>query len=148
MPKRDPDCIFCRIVVGEIPASYVHRGATATAFMDINPVTPGHLLVIPNGHYPLLADVPVETWRHLMHIAKRLATALRASDLHPPGINLFVADGEVAGQEVPHLHVHVIPRSTGDGFRITTGPATGASPARQALEAHAEAITQALGEGG
>jgi len=145
MPATDPSCIFCRIVADELPASFVHRGATASAFMDINPVTPGHLLVIPNHHYPLLADVPVDTWRHVMHIAKRLAGAVRASELDPDGLNLFVADGEVAGQEVPHLHVHVIPRSEGDGFRIATGSTGAASPAREWLDHQAEAIKAALG---
>ena len=114
MPDADPSCIFCRIVAGEIPASIVHRGATATAFLDIRPVTPGHLLVVPNRHHARLADTPVESWAHVMRIARRLAGALRASGLPADGINLWVADGEVAGQEVAHLHVHVIPRTTGE----------------------------------
>ena len=145
MPATDPSCIFCRIVAGEIPATFVHQGATATAFMDINPVTPGHLLVIPNAHYPSLADAPVETWAHVMRIARRIAVALRRSDFEADGVNLFLADGEVAGQEVAHLHVHVIPRLPGDGFRIASGPASGAPPARETLERQAEAIQAALG---
>jgi histidine triad (HIT) family protein len=148
MAARDPDCIFCRIVADEIPATFVHRGATATAFMDINPVTPGHLLVIPNRHHASLADTPVETWAHVMRIAQRLGKALRASSVPADGINLYVADGEVAGQEVPHLHIHVIPRTASDGFRIVTGGSAGQAPARDALERAAEAIKAALHERG
>jgi histidine triad (HIT) family protein len=145
MAKRDPDCIFCRIVDGEIPASFVHRGATATAFLDINPLTPGHLLVIPNDHHVSLADVPVETWAHVMRIARRIAVALRTSDFDADGVNLFVADGEVAGQEVPHVHVHVIPRTSTDGFRIASGPLPGAAPSRAELDRRAEAIRAVVG---
>lgn len=145
MPDRDPSCIFCRIVADEIPATFVHRGATATAFMDINPLTPGHLLVIPNRHYARLGDAPAETWAHVMRITRRLAGALRASDLHAEGINLLVADGAVAGQEVAHLHVHVIPRAAGDGFGFHGRASESASPVRQELDRQAEAIRAAIG---
>ncbi len=147
MPAADPTCIFCRIVAGEIPASFVHRGATATAFLDIAPLTPGHLLVIPNDHYRSLAETRVETWAHVMRIARRIAVALRASAFAADGVNLFLADGEIAGQEVPHVHVHVIPRTTGDGFRIATGPIGGPAPARDVLDRQAQAIKAALGHG-
>ena len=145
MPDADPTCLFCRIVGGEIPASFVHRGATATAFLDIRPVTPGHLLVVPNRHHARLADTPVETWAHVMRIARRLAGALRASELPVDGINIWVADGEVAGQEVGHLHVHVIPRTTGDGFGVDAQAWRSPPPARAELDRHAEAIRAALG---
>jgi diadenosine tetraphosphate (Ap4A) HIT family hydrolase len=145
MPNTDPSCIFCRIVAGEIPSSFVHRGATATAFMDINPLTPGHLLVIPNRHYARLGDAPAETWAHVMRITRRLAVALRASDLHAEGINLLVADGEVAGQEVAHLHVHVIPRASADGFGFHGRASRPAPPAREDLDRQAEAIRVAVG---
>ena len=146
MADHDPACIFCRIVAGEIPASFVHRGATASAFLDINPVTPGHLLVIPNRHHASLADTPTETWAHVMRIARRIAVALRASEIEADGINLYVADGEVAGQEVPHMHVHVIPRRDGDGFRIATGADFGSPPERTELDRQADAIRAAIGD--
>ncbi len=145
--RRTPSCILCRIVADELPASFVHRGATATAFMDINPVTTGHLLVVPNRHYPSLADAPVETFAHVMRIARRIAVALRVSSFEADGINLFLADGEVAGQEVPHLHVHVIPRTPNDGFRVQASAWDAARPAREALDQQAEAIKAALGHG-
>jgi histidine triad (HIT) family protein len=145
MPDADPTCIFCRIVAGEIPASIVHRGATATAFLDIRPVTPGHLLVVPNRHHARLADTPVETWAHVMRIARRLAGALRASGLPADGINLWVADGEVAGQEVAHLHVHVIPRTTGDGFGVDAQAWQAPPPSRAELDRQAAAVRVSLG---
>jgi histidine triad (HIT) family protein len=145
MAEPETDCTFCRIIAGDIPASIVHRGATATAFLDIRPVTPGHLLVVPNRHHARLADTPVETWAHVMRIARRLAGALRASDLPADGINIWVADGEVAGQEVAHLHVHVIPRTTGDGFGVDATAWQAPPPSRADLDRHAEAIRVALG---
>ena len=72
-----------------------------------------------------------------MRIARRIAVALRASAFAADGVNLFLADGEVAGQEVPHVHVHVIPRTAGDGFRIATGPIGGPAPARDVLDQQA-----------
>ncbi|MET1231280.1 MAG: HIT family protein [Candidatus Limnocylindrales bacterium] len=146
MAKRDPACIFCRIVAGEIPASFVHRGATATAFLDVNPVTPGHLLVIPNEHHGSLAETRVETWAHVMRIVRRIAVALRASAFAADGVNLFVADGEVAGQEVPHVHVHVIPRTAGDGFRVHAAAWDAERPARETLDRQAGAIREAVGK--
>lgn len=145
MAEPETDCIFCRIIAGEIPASIVHRGTTTTAFLDIRPVTPGHLLVVPNRHHASLADTPVETWAHVMRIARRLAGALRESDLPADGINIWVADGEVAGQEVAHLHVHVIPRTTDDGFGVDARAWRAPPPSRAELDRQAEAIRAALG---
>jgi histidine triad (HIT) family protein len=146
MAEPETDCIFCRIIAGEIPASIVHRGATATAFLDIRPATTGHLLVVPNRHHARLADTPVETWAHVMRIARRLAGALRASELPADGINVWVADGEVAGQDVAHLHVHVIPRSTGDGFGVDAKAWQAPPPSRAELDRQAEAIRAGLGK--
>ena len=111
-------CVFCAIIAGESPASVVHDDEVALAFLDIRPVTPGHLLVIPRRHAPYLADLDEETGRHLFAVATRLAGALRRSGLRCDGVNMFLADGEAAGQEVFHLHLHVFPRFPGDGFRI------------------------------
>jgi histidine triad (HIT) family protein len=112
------DCIFCAIVAGRAPASIVHDDADLLAFMDIRPVTPGHLLIIPKRHAPLLADLDEVTGARMFTVAMRLAQALRASGLRCEGINLFLADGEAASQEVLHTHLHVFPRFAGDTFRI------------------------------
>lgn len=112
------ECIFCRIIAGELPASVIYRDDTAIAFMDTNPVTTGHLLVVPLEHFAHLSEMDEETGAHLFRVAMRLQDAVRRSGLKCEGINLFLADGEAAGQEVFHVHLHVIPRYQGDKFRI------------------------------
>src|SRR5919112_4662522 len=112
------DCIFCAIVAGSAPASIVYEDADLLAFLTIGPVTPGHLLIIPKRHAPFLADLDEATGARMFAVAMRLAQALRASGLRCEGINLFLADGEAAFQEVFHTHLHVIPRFVGDTFHV------------------------------
>ena len=118
-------CTFCDIVTGKAPASVVHRDERCIAFMDIRPVTPGHLLVIPLAHAPYLADLEPTMGAHLFSVAQKLADGIRRSGLRADGINFFLADGEAAGQEVFHVHLHVFPRFDTDGFglrlRLTMG---------------------------
>jgi diadenosine tetraphosphate (Ap4A) HIT family hydrolase len=115
-------CIFCRIVRGEAERSVVHEDERTIAFMDIKPVTPGHLLVVPRVHAPYLADLDAEDGAQIFRAGQRAAAALRASSLCCDGVNLYVADGAVAGQEVFHLHLHVVPRFRGDGFGLRFPP--------------------------
>ena len=112
------ECILCRIVAGTLESSPVYEDEQVLAFMDIQPVTRGHLLVIPKAHAPYLSDLDEELGMSVFRIAQRLAGALRASGLPCEGVNLFLADGEAAFQEVFHVHLHVFPRTVGDGFRI------------------------------
>jgi histidine triad (HIT) family protein len=137
-------CIFCDIVVGAAPASVVHRDDFCTAFMDIRPVNPGHVLVVPNRHAIGLGDLPSETGGQMFRVAQHIAAAVRKSGVRCEGVNLFVADGEAAGQDVFHVHLHVIPRYAGDGFGFRFGPAYGARPPRAALDRLAEQIKHAL----
>ena len=90
--------------------------------MDIFPVNPGHVLVIPTSHSAFLAELDPEAGAELFRVAQRVAAALRRSDPRCEGVNLFLADGEAAGQEIFHVHLHVIPRQRGDGsgFRFTS----------------------------
>ena len=125
--------MFCAIISERAPASVVYEDDEVIAFMDINPVTPGHLLVVPRSHLPALADVSDGLGGHLFNVAKRLAAALRASDVRADGINLFYADGEAALQEVFHAHLHVIPRYPEDGFTIDAN--WGTNPSREELDA-------------
>ena len=111
-------CVFCEIVAGESPASIVHEDDRALACMDIRPVTSGHLLVVPTRHATYLADLDEESGGHLFRVGMRLAGALRGSGLRCEGINLFLADGAAARQEVFYVHLHVFPRFAGDAFRI------------------------------
>jgi histidine triad (HIT) family protein len=138
------DCIFCRILSGALPASFVYRDEHCAAFMDIQPVNPGHLLVIPIHHAAGLADLDAETAGQIMQVGQRLAAALRASEIRCEGINLFLADGAVAMQEVFHVHLHVLPRFVGDGFGLRFGPHYGDKPPRVALDEAAEKIRSEL----
>jgi diadenosine tetraphosphate (Ap4A) HIT family hydrolase len=112
------ECVFCRVVDGTVESSRVYEDDEVLAFMDIQPVTDGHLLVIPKRHASDLADLDEQLGMSMFRIAQRLAAALRRSGLPCEGVNLFLADGEAAFQEVFHVHLHVFPRTTGDGFRI------------------------------
>jgi histidine triad (HIT) family protein len=141
------DCIFCEIAASREPASVVYRDDRATAFLDHYPVTPGHLVVIPNDHFALLGEIPEDLAGHVFTVAIRLAAALRSSGLPCDGINLFMADGEAAFQEVFHTHLHVVPRVQGDGFTIGATAWSGPRPSREALDANAEAIRSALSSG-
>lgn len=129
------ECVFCGILSGKLPSSMVYQDDRCTALMDIQPVNPGHLLIIPNRHATFLADMDEETGTHLFRIAKRVAAALRGSGVQCEGINLILADGEAAGQEVFHVHLHVIPRYQGDGFGFKFGPAYANKPERAELDA-------------
>jgi len=140
--STDPDCIFCKIVAGEIPAATVADDDSVIAFMDINPVTSGHLLVVPKGHYPSLGSIPGEVASRMMETAQGLGEALRKSAIRTEGINLWLADGAAAGQEVFHAHLHVIPRWSGDGFRLSAS--RGEAPTGDDLAGQAAAIRVAI----
>lgn len=135
------DCIFCDIVAGEAEASFVHKGPLVVAFLDVNPVTPGHLLVVPREHFPGLKDVDEPLGAEMFSVARMLAAALRESGLECEGVNLFYADGEAAFQEVFHSHMHVFPRFVGDGFRLEAD--WGNPPDRGDLNAQARLIRDA-----
>ena len=141
------DCIFCRIVQGEAPASIVYTGEVVTAFMDIQPVNPGHVLVVPNSHASSLSELVEHTGARLFVVAQRVAAALRQSGLRCEGVNLFLADGEAAFQDVFHVHLHVVPRYIGDGFGMRFGPRYGQRPGRAELDHAAQRIRMAGGFG-
>jgi histidine triad (HIT) family protein len=140
-------CIFCKILVNELPASIVYRNESVAAFLDIRPVNRGHLLVVPNLHAETLADLPEPIAQEMMAVAQRLAGALRRANLRCDGVNLFLADGAAAGQEVPHVHLHVIPRNRDDGFGLRLAPGYGTVSRREELDAIAAAIRDATGLG-
>jgi len=139
---RMTTCQFCRIIARELESSVVHESETVLAFMDIDPATAGHVLVVPKAHLPDLADLDDGVAAEMFAVARAVAAALRRSSLPCEGVNLFYADGEAAFQEVPHSHLHVVPRSAGDGFRISAR--WGSHPARAELDTHAETIRAAL----
>jgi histidine triad (HIT) family protein len=140
------DCVFCKLLAGEVEVSTVHKDDSCSAFLDIQPITPGHLLVVPNRHATYLADLKEEVCAQMFRVAQRLAAALRDCSVRCEGVNFFLADGEAAMQEVFHVHLHVFPRYKGDGFGIKFPPAYSQKPARRELDEVAEKIRSVLGE--
>jgi len=132
-------CIFCEVVHGAGEASFCYEDEHAIAFMDIQPVNPGHLLVVPREHFESLNDVPHALAMHLFDVALRLGPVVRrlagSSDL-----NVVVNSGEAAGQNVFHYHVHVIPRRAGDGFDVPLPFHGSEMPDRTLLDAMAARI--------
>jgi diadenosine tetraphosphate (Ap4A) HIT family hydrolase len=114
----DP-CVFCEILGGRARASVVTEDDVAVCFMDIQPVNPGHVLIVPKEHAASLAELDEEVGAHLFKIALRIQNAIRRSGLRCEGVNVFAADGEAAGQDVFHVHLHVFPRFDGDAMTIT-----------------------------
>lgn len=112
------NCILCKLAKKEAPVSVIYEDDFVIAFMDIKPVNIGHCLVIPKEHLVYIADMDEETGAHLFKITMRVAEAVRRSGVKCDGINLFLADGESAGQEVFHLHMHIIPRFKDDKFIV------------------------------
>ena len=118
--RRDPDCVFCKIVAGEIPSFKLFEDEATLAFMDINPASEGHALVIPKEHTPDLYAVSDEALARTVVTAKRVAEAL-ARTLNPDGLNIVQCNGAAAAQSVMHFHLHVLPRVTGDGLAMNWG---------------------------
>jgi histidine triad (HIT) family protein len=113
----DSACIFCKIVAGQIPCFKLHEDADTIAFMDINPVTPGHALAVAKGHWPTIDVIPAEVLGAVARTAQKVAKAV-ISELQPNGVNLLQANGAGAGQSVPHLHIHIMPRRPDDGVAL------------------------------
>ncbi len=139
-------CVFCRIIAGEVPASKVYEDEQSFAFLDIQPITPGHILVIPKIHTKSLLELPKAEAAHLMVVGQKMDQALRESGLSCEGVNLFLADGRAAGQEVDHVHLHVFPRFEGDGFGFRFGSGYRKQPGREELDRNAEKIRHALSD--
>lgn len=115
-----PDCIFCKIIKKEIPADIVYEDENCLAFLDITPVNPGHVLLVPKKHYENLYDLPDEVFKQLAPIIKKLAIAIKKG-INAEGINIGMNNERPAGQLVPHAHFHIIPRFSRDGLRHWPG---------------------------
>jgi len=109
------NCIFCKIIAGELPSTKLYEDDLVYAFLDISPINPGHLLIIPKEHYVSSSTIPEETAGRMFHIGSRFGVAFKRA-LDSDGFNLHLADGACAGQVVMHAHLHVIPRDVEDGF--------------------------------
>ena len=118
----DPSCVFCKIATGTLPSFAVWSSDAAMAFLDVGPLADGHLLIIPRNHYARLTELPADLCAQLLSAVPALGQALlkvTAAD----GFNLLCNQGEAAGQVVPHVHFHLIPRRPGDalGYRWPAG---------------------------
>lgn len=137
--------IFAEIIAGRSPASIVFRDAQVMAFMDIQPINEGHVLVVPVQPARFLAELDEAVAAHLFVVGQRVAGTVRASGLPTTGVFMFLADGATAGQEVPHVHLHVVPRFAGDDFGFTLPEHYNTLPEREALDEAAVKIRSALG---
>jgi len=133
------DCIFCRIVRKEIPATVVHENERAVIFLDIKPTNPGHLLIVPKKHFADYASTDEDALRDMAVAAKRMGRALMEA-LGAPGFNIAVNNGRAANQLVDHVHMHVIPRFEGDGLE----PWHGKPYAEGEMQAVADKLKTAL----
>jgi histidine triad (HIT) family protein len=114
------NCIFCKIIAGQIPAHKLYENDLVLAFLDINPINPGHTLVVPKKHSTNILDIEPRDWAAVAEVARKMAKVLHDA-LGADGINLGMNNREHAGQVVDHPHVHVMPRHKGDGFALWHG---------------------------
>jgi histidine triad (HIT) family protein len=124
-------CVFCDIVAGEAPAIRIHEDDDYLGILDIRPFTRGHTLVIPKTHTVDLTDTPAETVAGMAVVGQRIARAARESGLHADGNNIVINDGKAAFQSVFHIHLHVVPRHTGDKMSFAKGVLMRKDPDRE-----------------
>jgi diadenosine tetraphosphate (Ap4A) HIT family hydrolase len=137
--SREENCIFCKIVAGEAPSSAVFEDETCVAFLDVAPIQPGHTLLVPRDHASSLAELDPEMGVRLFQTGQKVAAALYGG-LGCDGVNLFLADGAAAGQDVFHTHLHVLPRHEGDGLGSAFRSEAEEVVSRSELESVAERI--------
>ena len=114
---KDENCIFCKILAGEIPSTAVYEDDDFKAILDANPAARGHVIILPKNHAANIYELPDEDASKIMIVAKKIATAIEKA-YHCDGVNILQNNGEAAGQTVFHIHVHVIPRFKGDTVNI------------------------------
>jgi histidine triad (HIT) family protein len=127
------DCVFCKIISGEIPSHKVYEDEKTIAFLDIRPVNAGHTLVAPKKHSHNIFDIPSDDWTAVAETVRRLAIAIEKG-VEADGVNIAMNNREHAGQVVPHPHVHIIPRFKGDGLKLMPQRSYEATEAESTLE--------------
>ncbi|MBR3518347.1 MAG: HIT family protein [Lachnospiraceae bacterium] len=118
---KDTNCIFCKIANGEIPSRTIYEDDGFRVILDLGPATKGHALILPKEHYADFFELPEDTARDAISVAKKIAPKMKAN-LHADGFNLVQNNGETAGQTVMHFHLHLIPRYKEDGQNILWEP--------------------------
>lgn len=142
----DMSCIFCKILGGEETVSIVYEDENAIAFMDIQPLSPGHTLVVSRQHYETLYDLPADLARHCLEIARRIAPGIRLAT-GAGAVNLFCANGRAGGQDVPHFHLHLLPVPEGEEFPLQLPSSDSAIPSRSELDVMAARVGRAIQDG-
>lgn len=138
------DCVLCRIVEGVVSASVVYFDENVMAFLDAQPVNPGHVLVIPRTHARELSELDPEVGGQMFKVAMVVAEGLKRSGVKCEGVDLLLGDKWGVSRLFPHVHLHVIPRFKGDGFEQKYGPSYGVKPERKELDRVAEQIRKAI----
>lgn len=136
-------CVFCRIIAGEETVSIVHEDDRTVAFMDIQPASPGHVLVVSREHYTDLFEVPDGVAAHCLKVAKQLAPGIRAAT-GAGAVNLFSPNGKAGGQDVLHFHLHLIPVQEGETFDLQLPKSDVPIPSRSALDVMATRVGRAM----
>jgi len=143
--SRTGPCTFCQIISGQAPGNFVFRDDAVVAIADLRQVTEGHVLVMPTAHFETIDDLDEATAARLAWATVRASRAVRRA-YAPDGINVWSSNGEAAGQEVPHVHIHILPRWTGDGLmRVSPGePLERYNADSEVLFRVAQRVSQAL----
>jgi len=127
------DCLFCKLIKGEIPAAKVYEDDNVLAFLDIHPVNPGHTLIVPKIHSEGFLDADDEVLKQMIVVTKKVATAILRG-LGYEAFNLEQNNGKIAGQVIPHLHWHIVPRTASDGLKHWPGKEYGAGESEKVAE--------------
>jgi histidine triad (HIT) family protein len=137
-------CIFCRIAAHELPASIIYENKRTMAFLEIQPITPGHIIVIPKTHAESFCELVAEDVEDLMRVGQLMDRALHASAMDCEGVDLIITDGRAAGQDIGHVHMHVFPRFEGDEFEWNINSTSRKPTGREELDENTRLIKQAL----
>jgi len=139
----DGNCVFCRIIGGDEMVSIVHEDDRAIAFMDVQPLSPGHTLIVSRDHYPTIFDVPDDVAAHCIAVAKQIVPGIRRAT-GADAINLLSGNGAAGSQDVAHFHLHLIPVSSGRPFSLQLAAEDVAIPTRSELDVMAARIGRAI----
>ncbi|CAN5829780.1 hypothetical protein BH23GEM9_BH23GEM9_37120 [soil metagenome] len=141
----EPHCIFCRIIGGEEMVSLVHEDDRTIAFLDIQPMSQGHTLIVTKDHYETLFDLPEDLAAHCLGVARRIGPGIQRA-MVAPAINIFSANGKAGGQDVPHFHLHLIPVREGEPFALQLPLPDAPIPSRSELDITAARVGRAIQE--
>lgn len=129
------ECLFCKIIAGDVTSNKVYEDEKTVAFLDINPVNPGHTLVVPKQHSSNIFDIAPEDWAAVTEVARKVSIAIEKG-LDADGVNIAMNNREHAGQVIGHPHIHIIPRFKGDGLKLM--------PQRKYTEGEAEPVAEKI----